>query len=65
MDTLTLPDKQLLRPAEVADYFRVHIETIRRWCKEGLLDMVIIPHGGYRIRSASVTELLKRKREGL
>ena len=31
----TLPNKELLRPDEVAAYFSVTVRTVRRWIQEG------------------------------
>ena len=31
----TLPNKELLRPDEVAVYFSVTVRTVRRWVQEG------------------------------
>ena len=36
-DTLSLPDKKLLRVYEVAQYFGVHERTIRLWIDHGKL----------------------------
>ena len=33
----SLPNKELLRPDEVADYLRVHRKTVYEWLKTGKL----------------------------
>ena len=35
---MTLPDKQMLRPDEVAEFWRVSVKTVYRW-----IDLGIIP----------------------
>ena len=37
---MSLPDKQLFRPDEVADYFRVTVQTIYLWAEHGHLEAV-------------------------
>jgi len=36
------PDKQLLRLPEVAAFCGVHINTVRRWIEEGLLQSLMV-----------------------
>ncbi|MEO3892199.1 helix-turn-helix domain-containing protein [Nonomuraea sp. B5E05] len=54
-----LAQEQLLLPSEVADVFRVHPETIRRWVRSGRLKAVPTPGGRLRrFRSTHIAELL-------
>jgi excisionase family DNA binding protein len=32
-----IDDKAMLRPSEIAKLLRVHKETVRRWCRNGML----------------------------
>jgi len=48
-----LPNKELLRPDEVAEYFSVTQETIRNWCHKGILE-ARFPGGRLRITRESV-----------
>jgi excisionase family DNA binding protein len=50
--------KELLRPDEVADIFRVTKRTVYNWCDEGVLDAKQIG-GVVRITSVSVKTILK------
>jgi excisionase family DNA binding protein len=36
----TLPDKELLRPDEVAAFWRVSVKTVYRWIDMGVMDGV-------------------------
>lgn len=50
-----LPEKELLRPDEVAEYFSLHVKTIYRWIAEKRIDAVKIgPFKVLRIRRNSV-----------
>ncbi len=37
----TLPNKALLRPDEVADYFSVDVRTVYLWIEEGIIQNAI------------------------
>jgi len=53
------PDK-LLTIKEVADLFNVHVETLRRWDKEGKLKAVRIGKLGHRkYKKSDIDKLLK------
>lgn len=49
-----LPDKELLRPDEVAEYFSVSVQTVNRWCDEGKLEETRTPGGHRRILRESL-----------
>ena len=52
-----LPDKALLRPDEVADYFRVKIRVIYKWVDEGRIKGAVRVAGRtIRIPRESVVE---------
>ena len=53
-----LPDKTLLRPDEVADFFSVELRTIYAWCDAGTLESVKI-HGTMRIYRRSVLKAVQ------
>ena len=59
----TLPNKELLRPDEVAAYFSVTVRTVRRWIGEGKLKAVRV-FGVTRIPRKEVVKAQKVK-EGL
>ena len=59
----TLPNKELLRPDEVAVYFSVTVRTVRRWIGEGKLKAVRV-FGVTRIPRKEVVKAQKVK-EGL
>lgn len=52
-----LPEKTLLRPDEVAEFFSVSPQTIYSWCDVGTLDAVKI-NGTMRIYRQSVVRVL-------
>jgi excisionase family DNA binding protein len=53
---MTLPDKELLRPDEVAEYFSVSVQTVINWCERGKLKEVRTPGGHRRILRESVKD---------
>lgn len=54
------PDAVLLTTSEVADRYRVHPNTIRRWVRQGKISAITIPAGGRmkRYRKADVEAVL-------
>jgi excisionase family DNA binding protein len=59
----TLPEKELLRPDEVAEYLRLHRATVYRLCETGKLDSVRIGERSIRIKRYSVIILQKESNE--
>jgi excisionase family DNA binding protein len=55
---MTLPDKSLYRPDEVAEYYRVHKKTIWKWISEGKLVAIRI-NKTLRIPRESLKDLEK------
>lgn len=56
------PGEALLTGEEVAEYFRVNITTVYRWCKEGRIPCLKI--GKYwRMRRGDLVDLLKEAEE--
>lgn len=57
-----MPEK-LLSVTQVAQMFQVHITTVRRWRRKGLLEGVKKGKGGrlLRFRESDVLELLKAR----
>jgi excisionase family DNA binding protein len=49
-----LPEKNLLRPAEVAEYFSVTKRTVYLWIAEKKLDTELTPGGSLRIKRESI-----------
>ena len=56
----TLPEKQWLRPDEVADYLSIPIKTLYGWIAEGKVDAVKLgPSKLLRIRRETAESLLQ------
>ena len=53
---------ELLTTQEVADILRVDPATVRRWAKQGALNVIVLPHIGerqcYRVRRRTIDILL-------
>jgi predicted site-specific integrase-resolvase len=52
-----VPNRNLLKPVEVAVFFRVSAKTIYRWCDMGLMESVKL-NGSVRVLRASVIGFL-------
>lgn len=52
-------DTTFLTSAEVAKRLRVHVETVRRWARSGLLTPVRTPGGQMRFPSEQVDDLTR------
>ena len=57
MTTNKLPNKELLRPGEVADYFSVTKKTIYRWVDEGKIDATKVAGRTLRIPRDSLLKI--------
>jgi excisionase family DNA binding protein len=56
------PGDRLLTVAEVATYFRVDPESVRRWLREGKLLGINLGRGpGWRIRSADLERFVNAR----
>ncbi len=53
----TLPEKELLRPDEVAAYYSVKVRTVRVWIATGKLEAVKIAGGVLRVPRSAVKKL--------
>lgn len=53
-----LPEKTLLRPDEVAEFFSVSVKTIYAWCDNGSLRTVKI-NGTIRIYRTSIVRIVE------
>lgn len=51
-------EKDLLRPAEVAEWLTVHPQTLRGWDRQGKLPSIRLPSGQRRYRRADVEALI-------
>jgi excisionase family DNA binding protein len=58
----TLPQKPWLRPDEVALFFDVHVNTIRRWIDDGRLEASKIGNTRWRIPRLAVLRLTRTKK---
>jgi len=57
---ITLPDKELLRPDEVASYLSLSVKTIYGWIAEGKLNAVKIgPSQSIRITREAVKNIIQ------
>lgn len=56
---ITLPDKQLFLPREVAELLRYDLRTIQNWCKDGTLKAVKLFNGDYRVPRKAVLEFIE------
>ncbi len=55
---INIPDKLQFRPDEAARLLGVHVETIRRWIREGKIQAVKSPGGHYRIPRGEAEQVL-------
>lgn len=53
-----MPNTELLTAQEVAQRLAVHVESVRRWTRQGDLRAVRLPSGRYRYRAEDVTALV-------
>ncbi len=54
-----LPNKELLRPSEVAEYLSVAISTIYSWVETGKIEGVKLPGKTIRIKRQTILNLQK------
>ena len=55
-------EDRLLTVAEVAEYFRVEPESVRRWLREGKLSGINLGRGpGWRIRRGDLAQFLAER----
>ena len=57
-----MPNRSLLRPAEVASLFSVSAKTVYRWCDMGLMESVKL-NRSVRVLRASVITFLDESRQ--
>ena len=56
-------NSEWLRTPEAAQYLGVHIETIRRWAREGAIPAAKLGNrGGFRFRRNDLDGFLERRR---
>lgn len=54
-----MPNTELLTAHEVAELLAVHVESVRRWTRQGDLSAVRLPSGRYRYRAEDVDALMR------
>lgn len=54
-----MPNTELLTAQQVAEQLSVHVESVRRWTRQGDLPAVRLPSGRYRYRSEDVAALIE------
>jgi excisionase family DNA binding protein len=56
------PEPEFCTASEAAEILDVHSETVRRWAREGRLDVMLLPSGRMRFRRSTVLALLNETR---
>lgn len=54
-----MPNTELLTAQQVADRLSVHVESVRRWTRQGDLPAVRLPSGRYRYLAEDVAALAR------
>jgi len=54
---MDLPNKELLRPDEVATYYSVSVKTVRGWIATGKLEAVKIAGGLLRVPRTAIKKI--------
>lgn len=53
---------RLLTVPQAADYLQVSIDTVRRWCRTGVLRCIALgDRAGYRIRQEDLDQFLRER----
>ena len=62
-----IENREWMRTPEAAKYLGVHIETVRRWVREGVIPAAKLGNrGGFRFRREDLDRFLeKRRAEGI
>jgi len=58
VQSVGVPNNELLTAQQVAERLSVHVESVRRWTRQGDLRAVRLPSGRYRYRTDDVAALL-------
>src|SRR5579884_2413582 len=61
-DPEAAPVEEVLTAEEVAGYLRVHLMTVRRWCREGMLPAVKVGRA-YRIKRTELDQWWQERRQ--
>jgi excisionase family DNA binding protein len=54
-----MPNTELLTAQQVAERLSVHVESVRRWTRQGDLPAIRLPSGRYRYREDDVAALVR------
>lgn len=54
-----MPNTELLTAQEVADRLAVHVESVRRWTRQGKLSAVPLPSGRKKYRSDDIDAMVR------
>lgn len=54
---VVMPNTELLTAQQVAERLAVHVESVRRWTRQGDLAAVRLPSGRYRYRAEDVAAI--------
>lgn len=61
MNVINLPNKELLRPDEVAEYFSISVRTVYTWIETGKIEAITIAGSILRIRRQEIIKIQKSK----
>lgn len=53
-------ESNYLTTKEVARLLKVDGDTVRRWCRVGIIGNIRLPGGGYRIKRESFNQMLNQ-----
>ena len=54
-------DDELLTLEEVKVYLKVHIDTLRKWCRTGYLPAIKLSPREYRVRRSDLNKFLQER----
>jgi excisionase family DNA binding protein len=63
MDAMNTQNEKWLRPAEVAEQFRVSEESVRRWVRDGELRAIRLgssPRASMRVPASALDEFIQK-----
>lgn len=62
LETVAEAPPRLLTVPQAADYLQVSIDTVRRWCRTGVLRCIALgDRAGYRIRQEDLDQFLRER----
>jgi excisionase family DNA binding protein len=59
------PKREWLTSAEAAEYIQIHLGTIRRWARDGMIPAVKLGNrGGFRFKLEDLDRFMESRRPG-